>query len=1183
MPNLISCRMRVLATATALVLSSLIALPAAARSNAHPNLTALESGEYDGFLVKYRQSSLSRTQRGASLRKSLAASARLSGVAGLSLNLERQLAIGAEWVKPSRKLDPVQAAQLMRAFRLDPNVEYVVPNRIAYVTAPSTRPAPNLAKPNDPQYAQQWGLNPTAGVNAERAWDITRGAGVVVAVIDTGITPHTDLAANVLPGYDFISSSGNAGDSNGRDDDPTDKPGAGDFHGTHVSGISAAVGNNGKGVAGVAYEAKILPVRALGVNGGGTWADIFDAMVWAAGGEVSGVPKNANPAEVINMSLSATGADPCDQATKDVIKKVHDLGTTIVVAAGNSGADVARETPANCEAVITAGAVTSTGARAGYSAWGTFVDVGAPGSSVLSTHWASSGEGYTNKSGTSMASPHVAGVVALMQAAVSKPLTPDQVQQALKAGARKYPTPPDKPIGVGYADAVGAISEACKLVGCGATGEPVAKFEYKADGLEVNFTDQSTDDGKIVKWDWKFGDGKTSSEASPVHAYAAAGKYTVVLTVTDDSGKTGTAQQEVTVTATGEAPKAAFEFKVDGREVNFNDTSTDDGKIVKWEWKFGDGKTSSEASPVHTYAADGSYTVVLTVTDDSGQTGSAEQKVQVGAGGGIDAKFEYKVDGLEVNFTDQSSAEGKIVKWDWKFGDGGTSTDPSPIHKYGSPGNYTVIFTVTDDSGKSDTEQQVVKVGGDGGSAPTAGFEFKVDGFEVNFNDTSTDDGKIVAWSWDFGDGDTSRAPSPLKKYGQKGVYKVRLTVTDDEGLTGTAEQSVTIGSGTDLPPVPSFEFKIDGASVNFNDTSTDPDGKIVGWKWSFGDGSSSTDPSPVHTYKANGNYKVVLEVTDDSGNSATVERTVQITALDSPPTAGFSFKAMDLQVAFTDTSKDDGKLVSWNWDFGDGNSSEQQNPVHSYAKAGEYTVVLSVRDDAGQKGEFKQVVKVTQPVDEVLQNGKPVKVSDGLDGRRYFRLDVPAGATKLQFTTSGGSGDVDLYVKFGAKPTLESYDCRPYAKGNAEACPMPEAKAGTWWVMLDGYRAYADVTLAASFEAQSDIRTYASSAPVAIIDVGKVESPIAVSGRDGAKGQAQTRVGVAITHSYIGDLRVSLVAPSGKEFVLHNREGGSSDNIFRTYTVDLSAEALNGSWKLRVDDNSQGDTGSINAWSITF
>ncbi|HVQ32851.1 MAG TPA: M4 family metallopeptidase [Lysobacter sp.] len=200
------------------------------------------------------------------------------------------------------------------------------------------------------------------------------------------------------------------------------------------------------------------------------------------------------------------------------------------------------------------------------------------------------------------------------------------------------------------------------------------------------------------------------------------------------------------------------------------------------------------------------------------------------------------------------------------------------------------------------------------------------------------------------------------------------------------------------------------------------------------------------------------------------------------------------------------------------------------------------------------------------------------------YSLVVPAGSSNLTFTMSGGTGDADMYVKFGSAPTDTVYDCRPYKTGNAETCTFAAPSAGTYYVRLKAYSTFSGVSLKGDYSTGGggSTQTYTNTTDVSIGDNTTVESPISVTGRTG-NAPANAQVAVNIVHTYIGDLKVDLVAPDGSIYTLHNRAGGSADNINTTYTVNLSTEVLNGTWKLRVNDNAAGDTGYINQWSVTF
>ena len=772
-------RRHALAAATVLALSAAVAAPAFA---GQVDLGGLQSDTaFDQFIVKYKDGAPEHADAALRTRGlDNAARALVDGspalrsadarAGALRVAHQRRLSVGADVVRVSRKLDRVDAETLMRQLAADPNVEYVEVDQLMRA----------LMTPNDPRYAEQWGFFSAAGgIRAEQAWDKSTGAGVVVAIVDSGIIAHPDLDANSVGGYDFVSStsSGNAGsgDGNGRDPDPTDASGV--LHGTHVAGTVAAVTNNSVGVAGTAPNAKLLHLRVLGNGGYGSTSDIVDAIAWASGGTVSGVPANANPAEVINLSLGGSGA--CSSTYQNAINSAVSRGSTVVIAAGNSNVNVSGASPANCNNIISVAANDQNGARSIWSGgqasnYGALIDISAPGTSILSTYRSGSTPSYANNSGTSMATPHVAGVVALMQAAASTPKTPAEIEAAIKQTARAFPSTPSQPIGAGIIDANAAV--AAVMGGTPANNPPVANFTSSANGLTVQFTDTSTDS-----------------------------------------------------------------------------------------------------------------------------------------------------------------------------------------------------------------------------------------------------DGSIASRSWNFGDGTTSTAANPSKTYSAAGTYTVGLTVTDDDGASNTRTASVTVSGG--------------------------------------GGGGS------------------------------------------------------------------------------------------------------------------------------VLQNGVPVTGLSGASGsQQFWTINVPAGASNLVIGTSGGSGDADLYVRYGSAPTTSAYDCRPYRSGNAESCSFAAPQSGTYHVMLRGYSSFSGVTLTGTYSTGGGggSQTYSNGTDYAINNNATVESPIPVSGRSG-NAPSSTPVAVDIRHTYRGDLKVDLVAPDGSVYVLHNRTGGSADNVIGTYTVNLSSEPLNGTWRLRVNDNAAGDTGYINSWSITF
>jgi serine protease len=481
----------------------------------------------------------------------------------------RRLAIGFDVVRTNRKLDYHAAEAFMNRLRRDPGVKHVEIDRIM-------KP---LSTPNDPGYPSQWHyFEATGGINMPAAWDLSTGSGAVVAVLDTGVTPHTDLNANIVSGYDFISDLPTANDGNGRDSDPSDPGdwaaagdcGAGDpatdenssWHGTHVAGTIAAVTNNSSGVAGIAYNAKVMPLRVLG-HCGGYASDIADAIVWAVGGTVSGVPTNANPVEVLNLSLGGTGS--CGSTTQTAINTAVAAGAVVVVAAGNEDADASTSEPANCQNVIAVGATSRAGARASYSNYGSTVDVSAPGGdgpdfadNILST-WNTGttvpgAQAYAYSGGTSMATPHVAAVAALMQSAATS--SPATVESVLKSTARALPVACPQGCGAGIINAFAAIG----AVGAGA----------------LTITDVSDSEGNSGTKLFSFTVNLSKPMASAVtfdiataNGTATAGSDYVAVSLPGQSIAAGVTSKVFTVTVNGDtSPEAVETFFVNVSNVS---------------------------------------------------------------------------------------------------------------------------------------------------------------------------------------------------------------------------------------------------------------------------------------------------------------------------------------------------------------------------------------------------------------------------------------------------------------------------------------------------------------------------------------------------------------------------------------------------------------------------------------
>ncbi len=398
-------------------------------------------------IVKYHQALTPATSEASQVMASY-----LAADTNNPLEFVRELSDGAQVIALPLNYTKQETASYAATLSKQANVEYAVPD--ARVT---------IAKlPNDSYYEQQWHyFEPTAGINLPTAWSFATGKDVIVAVVDNGVLPHPDLKDQLLAGYDMISDDATARDGDERDSDPTDM---GDWmaasecglfvpmtardsswHGTHVAGTIAAKSNNAFGVSGVAWRAKILPVRTLG-RCGGYLSDTLDGIRWAAGIPVKGAPNNPHPADVINLSLTTPGA--CNPAHQDVIDDVTALGVTLVAAAGNDQRDLANASPASCNKILSVVAIDRKGARAPYSNFGFKADIAAPGGvgngvdGILSTSNTGktvvSQDAYRFYQGTSMASPHVSGVAALMLSANDK-LMPADIETIIKKTARAFP------------------------------------------------------------------------------------------------------------------------------------------------------------------------------------------------------------------------------------------------------------------------------------------------------------------------------------------------------------------------------------------------------------------------------------------------------------------------------------------------------------------------------------------------------------------------------------------------------------------------------------------------------------------------------------------------------------------------------------------------------------------------
>ena len=375
---------------------------------------------------------------------------------------------------------------------------------------------------------------------------------------------------------------------------------------------------------------------------------------------------------------------------------------------------------------------------------------------------------------------------------------------------------------------------------------PAADFNYDGDPL-VNFTDNS--EGIVSNWMWNFGDGATSTLTNPNHLFVENGTYTVCLTVENIAGSDSKCKE--VVIANFLAPEVNFTLSGDP-VVTFTDLTINEP--YSWLWSFGDGYSSTEQNPTHTYSENGIYSVCLWASNDYGSNSSCQLIEINGLMESPEALFSF--DGEpEVIFTDLSS--GVPTEWYWDFGDGTISTEQNPLHLFLENGTFEVCLTASNLMGEQ-TYCQVVII--DNYLAPVSAFSFTGDP-TVYFTDLSSN--APNSWLWNFGDGSFSTLQNPIHTFISNGLFNACLTSANGGGVSTNCVPVTIIGC---LPaPVCAFNYTIIDNVIYFEDLS---DYNPESWQWYFGDGSSSELASPAHIYVETGTYEVCLTVQNQSGES---------------------------------------------------------------------------------------------------------------------------------------------------------------------------------------------------------------------------------------------------------------------------------------------------------------------------
>lgn len=558
---------------------------------------------------------------------------------------------------------------------------------------------------------------------------------------------------------------------------------------------------------------------------------------------------------------------------------------------------------------------------------------------------------------------------------------------------------------------------------------PRAAFTKSLKGLELTAdgTASSDEDGTIAGYAWDFGDGATSTQAKPVHTYAAAGSYVVTLTVTDNRGSTDTSTQTVTPVA---APTDAYGAAVAGS-----------GPDLYWRLGESGGTTAADATGNNpgtyfgggvTYGRDGAVPGADTAVAFSGDTSGVGSTQAVSnptvyseelwfntttTSGGKLIGFGDQPNGLSNNYdrhvymlasgqlqfgvyTGQTNVIGSTASYNdgkWHhmvatqgpdgmalYVDGevvatGAQTAAQPYTGYWRVGGDTSWADSNFFAGSIDevavystvlsaatVRTHFTKGGGQlPNVAPTAAFESSASArtASLDASGSSDSDGSIASYAWAFGDGATGTGKLATHRYAAGGTYQVTLTVTDDRGGVDSVTHSVVVADNT--APTAAFTSDLNGLAASFDGSgSADTDGSVATYAWDFGDGGVATTAKPTHTYAAAGTFQVTLTVTDNEGATNSVTHAV-VAKTNQTPTAAFTTSTTELAASLDgrSSSDPDGSVASWAWDFGDGATGTGSTATHTYAAPGTYQVKLTVTDNDGGTDSVTKALTVSGPL----------------------------------------------------------------------------------------------------------------------------------------------------------------------------------------------------------------------------
>nr|WP_281167346.1 PKD domain-containing protein [Succinimonas amylolytica] len=571
--------------------------------------------------------------------------------------------------------------------------------------------------------------------------------------------------------------------------------------------------------------------------------------------------------------------------------------------------------------------------------------------------------------------------------------------------------------------------------------KPKASFTISKNFLKVTATNTSTDqDGPadIVSYAWTSSDGGSATTKDYAHTFASPGTYTISLVVTDSKGATSaTATKTVTVEAANNVPVASFTVASNYLDIAATNTSIDqDGPadIVSYAWTSSDGGSATTKDYVHTFAAPGTYTISLVVTDSKGASSAAATKIiTVEANNNVPvASFTVASNYLDIVATNTSidqDGPADIVSYAWTSSDGGSAATKDYVHTFTTPGTYTVSLVVTDSKGaRSEVATKTVTVEASN-NVPVASFTVTSNYLNVTATNTSTDqDGPedIVSYAWTSSDGGSAATKDYVHTFAAPGTYTISLVVTDSKGASSVVATNIVTVEAANNVPVASFTVASNYLDITATSTSTDQDGPadIVSYAWTSSDGGSATTKDYVHTFVAPGTYTISLVVTDSKGASSVAAiKTVTVEASNNVPVASFTIASNYLDITATNTSSDqDGPsdIVSYAWTSSDGDSATTKNYAHTFAAPGTYTISLVVTDSKG-------AVSVAATKTVTVEKANNVPVASFTVASNYLDItatstssdqDGPSDIVSYSWTSSdGGSATTRNYAHTFAAP----------------------------------------------------------------------------------------------------------------------------------------------------------------------